>query len=54
MAVPALAHSDTPLPFDEDRIVVTLFKLGVRYIVAEAGAEPYEGLPPEELIEGCA
>lgn len=50
MAVQATARPDTQSPLDEDRIVVTLFKLGVRYIVAEAGAEPYEDLPPEQLI----
>lgn len=50
MAVPTLARPDIQLRLDEDRIVVTLFKLGVRYIVAEAGAQPYDDLPPEQLM----
>ena len=35
---------------DEDRLVVTLHRLGVRYIVTEEGAEPYLDLPPALLI----
>ena len=41
----------TPLvQLDGDRVVATLHRLGIRYIVAEDGAEPYDDLPPEQLI----
>jgi hypothetical protein len=39
-----------PAQLDGDRIVATLHRLGVRYIVAEDGAEAYDDLPPEQLI----
>lgn len=35
---------------DGDRIVATLHRLGVRYIVAEDDAESYDDLPPAQLI----
>lgn len=48
MALESLAPSEAQL--DGDRVVASLHNLGVRYIVVEAGAEPYEDLPPAQLI----
>ena len=49
-----LMNVATPTPtdirLDDDRVIATLHKLGVRYITVENGVEPYKDLPPEQLI----
>ena len=37
---------------DTDRLVATLYRLGVRYIVCDEDTQPYADLPPAQLIGG--
>jgi len=48
MAIAQVPLGDTQL--DLDRVVVTLQRLGIWYIVAESGVEPYDDLPPAQLM----
>ena len=48
-----MATSVSQSPYTEldiDRVVTNLYSLGVRYITLSEDAEPYESLPPEQLI----
>lgn len=50
LAPPAPATLATEAKLDGDRVVATLHRLGVRYIVCEAEAEPYDNIPPAQFI----